>query len=313
MNGGKKYIIENNVFLTILIWWRFFAVRCIHCPLFACMPRQKNRKKSGGMCRLFCHSTVSQVYVCRVNKSYRFVIVWQSYNKINRLAMWYHLERKSMCYKCNVHLVTKSLFSATHSLCQWHYEIRFSIDKPPFTRSHSVTIILAFARSLWLPTAKVHLFFFWYIIMVTSMILMMINVQIWNMKMGSLCSEISDLCNWQCLFPCQTNQTALRLSTHVANDWWGFYCDYVVLSLAHPVTHSGIHPAAKLSWWYWRTHAKNVAVLLKVMRISIVNRRMTNDLSCDFLGRLFSTLISMYRIHFWSSLWFQHYTHMHIA
>lgn len=67
---------------------------------------------------------------------------------------------------------------------------------------------------------------------------MMINAQIWNMKMGSLCSKISDLCNWQCLFPCQTNQTTLRLSTHVANDWWGFYCDYVVLSLAHYFEHS---------------------------------------------------------------------------
>lgn len=61
----------------------------------------------------------------------------------------------------------------------------------------------------------------------------------------------------------------------------------VITSFSHSLTHPGIHPAAKLSCGYRRTHAKNAAVLLKVMRISIVNRRMTNDLSCDFLGSFF--------------------------
>lgn len=42
-------------------------------------------------------------------------------------------------------------------------------------------------------------------------------------------------------FSIRTNQTTLRLSTHVANDWWGFYCDYVFLSLT--VSHS-----PKLNW-----------------------------------------------------------------
>lgn len=145
-----------------------------------------------------------------------------------------------MCYKCNFHMVTKSLYIDI-----------MKFDFLSISHLSLTSLAQSFSQSLslgrLLPRFILLFLHYVYNIMVTSMILMMINVQIWNMKMGSLCSKISDLCNWQCLFPCQTNQTTLRLSTHVANDWWGFYCDYVFLSLTHSLTHSDVHPAAKLS------------------------------------------------------------------